>query len=261
MNAPSSTGDSSRTSLAGKVAVVTGGGSGIGAACAALLARRGAAVAVLDVDAAAAERMAAGIVQDGGQARAYTVDVTDSRAVERALAAVVDDLGGLQVLVNNAGLAIPMTPLAEVDDDSWRRVMDVNLDGVFFCLRAALRIMRTAGGGSVINMSSVLGAVGREQSAPYVATKHAVIGLTRGAAIDHGSEGIRVNAVGPGFIRTPLLESRHTEDGLASLASGWPLRRVGLPEEIAEAVAWLASDAASYVTGSYFPVDGGYLAV
>jgi NAD(P)-dependent dehydrogenase (short-subunit alcohol dehydrogenase family) len=247
--------------LSGKVAVVTGGGSGIGAACARLLGQCGATVAVLDLDRASAKRQAAQIAGAGGQARPYVVDVTDAAAVDRVFGTVVDELGGVDVLVNNAGIALPMVPLADLDDDSWRRVTSVNLDGLFFCLRAALRVMRTAGSGSVINMSSVLGAVGRHHSAAYVATKHAVVGLTRGAAIDHGPDGIRVNAVGPGFIRTPLLESRHTEQGLADLASGWPLRRVGRPEEIAEMVAWLAGDASSYVTGAYLPVDGGYLAV
>jgi NAD(P)-dependent dehydrogenase (short-subunit alcohol dehydrogenase family) len=247
--------------LAGRVAVVTGGGSGIGAACARLLARCGAVVAVLDVDRAAAAEVVRSILDDGGRAHAYPVDVTDSSAVDDAFADVVADLGGLHVLVNNAGVALPMTALADLDDENWRRVMSVNLDGVFFCLRAAVRVMRAAGAGSVVNMSSVLGAVGRQDSAAYVATKHAVVGLTRGAAIDHGADGIRVNAVGPGFVRTPLLESRHDEDGLANLAAGWPLRRVGSPDEIAEVVAWLAGDAASYVTGAYIPVDGGYLAV
>lgn len=247
--------------LSGKVAVVTGGGSGIGQACVLLLARRGASVAVVDVDDSAARRVAAAAVDDGGVARPYVADVADAGAVDRAFDAIVRDLGGVDVLVNNAGLALPMVALADLDDDAWRRVMSVNLDGLFFCLRAALRIMRIAGAGSVINMSSVLGAVGRHHCAAYVASKHAVVGLTRGAAIDHGADGIRVNAVGPGFIRTPLLESRHSEQGLEELASGWPLRRAGRPEEIAEMVAWLASDASSYVTGAYLPVDGGYLAV
>lgn len=244
-----------------RVAVVTGAGSGIGRACAALLGRRGAQVAVLDIDEAAAQQVAAAITADGGRARPYAVDVTDAAAVDAVFAAVTDELGPLRVLVNNAGVAVPMVPLADLGDAAWRHVMSVNLDGLFFCLRAALRIMRHGGAGSVINMSSVLGAVGRHESAAYVASKHAVVGLTRGAAIDHGPDGIRVNAVGPGFIRTPLLESRHTEQGLAELAATWPLRRVGLPEEIAEMVVWLAGDASSYVTGAYLPVDGGYLAI
>jgi 2-dehydro-3-deoxy-L-rhamnonate dehydrogenase (NAD+) len=247
--------------LHGKVAVVTGAGSGIGEACAVLMAANGAVVAVADIDAQGAERVATSIVDSGGQARAYPLDVRDAAAVDQAFAAVAEDMDGLHVLVNNAGLALPATPLADLDDDSWRRVMSVNLDGVFFCLRAGLRVMRAAGGGSVINMSSVVGTVGLRHAAAYVASKHAVLGLTRGAAIDHGPDGIRVNAVGPGFTRTPLLESRHSEQSLEALAADWPLRRVGRSEEIAELVLWLASDASSYVTGAYLPVDGGYLAV
>lgn len=247
--------------LKDKTVVITGAGSGIGRACALLIGSRGADLALLDIDVVAAEGVAAAVVEAGGRARAYAVDVSDVDAVDRTFAAVVADLGGLQVLVNNAGLALPMVPLADLDVSSWRRVMSVNLDGLFYCLRAALRTMREAGGGSVVNMSSVLGSVGRHHSAAYTASKHAVVGLTRGAAIDHGPDGVRVNAVGPGFIRTPLLESRHTEQGLEALAAGWPLRRVGRPEEIAQMVAWLASDASSYVTGAYLPVDGGYLAV
>lgn len=171
-----------KAGLLDKVAVVTGGGSGIGEACAVLLARRGAVVAVVDVDGEAAERVSAGIVEDGGRARAFCVDVTDAAAVDRVFAGVVEALGGMHVLVNNVGVAVPMVPLADLDDDTWRRVMSVNLDGMFHCLRAAVRVMRAAGTGSVVNMSSVLGAVGRHHSAAYVASKHAVVGLTRGAA-------------------------------------------------------------------------------
>lgn len=246
--------------LTGRVGLVTGAGSGIGAACAKALARLGAVVAVADVSTEAARAVTASIEQEGGKAIAFSVDVTDAGAVEEMVDDIVSKAGGLHIGVNAAGIALPVTAVADVSTEDWRRVMAVNLDGVFYCLRAEARAMRRGGSGSIINMSSVLGRVSRPGSAAYTATKHAVIGLTRGAALDHGADGVRVNAVGPGFIRTPLLEGRHDAAALETVTARWPLNRLGRPEEVAEMVIWLASDASSFVTGSYFAVDGGYLA-
>lgn len=247
--------------LTGRVALVTGGGSGIGAACARALAALGAHVAVTDISAASAEGVAAAIEADGGRAFARTVDVTDARAVDEVVEAVVREAGGLDIAVNNAGVTVPILPVADVPDDDWRRVTSINLDGVFYCLRAETRVMRArGGGGSIVNMSSVMGKISRYGSAAYGATKHAVIGLTKGAALDHAQDGIRVNAVGPGFIRTPLIEARYTEEDEQAVSSRWPMRRMGTPDEVGQMVAWLAGDASSFVTGAYFPVDGGYLA-
>lgn len=251
----------SASDLSGRVALVTGAGSGIGAACARELGRLGAVVAVADLLADAAAEVAASVEQAGGTAYAVQVDVTDARSVQ----AMVDEVHrrgqGLHIAVNNAGVAIPMTPVADVTDEQWRHVLSVNLDGVFFCLRAEVRLMRAGGqGGSIVNMSSVLGRVARPGTAAYTATKHAVIGLTKGAALDHAADGIRVNAVGPGFIRTPLLLGRHDDAALKQVTDRWPLGRLGEAEEIAQAVAWLAGDASSFVTGACLPVDGGYLA-
>lgn len=250
----------SGTDITGRVALVTGAGSGIGAACAHVLARLGAVVAVADISPDASRRVVASIEEAGGQAAAWTVDVTDVDAVEQMVNGVVREAGALHIAVNNAGVAVPMVPVADVSDEDWRKVMAVNVDGLFYCLRAEVRAMRPNGTGSIINMSSVLGKVSRPGTAAYTASKHAVIGLTRGAALDHGADGVRVNAVGPGFIQTPLLQGRHDAEALEAVTSRWPLRRLGQPEEIGEMVAWLGSDASSFVTGAYFPVDGGYLA-
>ena len=247
--------------LTGRVALVTGGGSGIGAACARALSGLGAHVAVTDISVASAERVAAAIEADGGRAFARPLDVTDARAVDELVEAVVEEAGGLDIAVNNAGVTVPILPVADVPDDDWRRVTSINVDGVFYCLRAETRVMRARGtGGSIINMSSVMGRISRYGSAAYGATKHAVIGLTKGAALDHAQDGIRVNAVGPGFIRTPLIEARYTAEDEEGVSSRWPMLRMGTPDEVGQLVAWLAGDAASFVTGAYYPVDGGYLA-
>lgn len=249
----------SRYDLSGRVAMVTGGGSGIGEECARLLARCGAHVAVTDIRPAEGERVAASVRAAGGTAFAAGLDVQDERAVDETVDAIVAREGGLHIAVNNAGISAPGRPLADCDTQTWRRVLSVNLDGVFYCLRAQLRVMRLAGGGAIVNVSSILGQVGRAGSGPYVSSKHAVVGLTRAAALDHAADGVRVNAVGPGHTRTPLFDSIMDEDARSELESQYPIRRLGTPREIAEMVGWLASDAASFVTGAFYPVDGGYL--
>lgn len=238
-----------------KVALVTGGGSGIGAACARTLAERGATVAVADVDLAAAEAVAKEL---GGAA--FQVDVTDPEQCARLVDRVVADLGGLHVAVNNAGIGGSHEPVENYDVDVWRRVLAVNLDGVFYCLRAELRHMVAAGAGAVVNMASVFAVAGQWSLPAYVASKHGVLGLTRAAALDSATKGVRVNAVGPGVIRTPLVDTHQDDDGKRKLAAGNPSKRLGEPHEVAELVAWLCSDAASFCNGGFYPVDGGFTA-
>jgi NAD(P)-dependent dehydrogenase (short-subunit alcohol dehydrogenase family) len=246
--------------LTGKVGVVTGAGSGIGEACATLMASRGAKVLVADIDAEHAEQVAKAITAEGGVALAASIDVSDHSAVEAMVATAVDELGGLDVAVNNAGIGGASAPTGDYPLDGWRTVMSVNLDGVFYCTREEIRAMRERGGGSIVNMASILGAVGFANSVAYVSAKHAVVGLTKNAALEHAADSIRVNAVGPGFIRTPLVEAALDAEALAFLEGQHALGRLGTSEEVAELVAWLASDASAFVTGSYYPIDGGYLA-
>jgi len=246
--------------LSGKVAVVTGAGSGIGEACAVTLARRGAVVAVADVRLEPAERVAAAVRELGGSATAVLVDVADEDSVQAMVDEVVSRHGGLHIAVNNAGIGGESSPTGDYPTPSWRSVMSVNLDGVFYCTRAEIGAMRTGGGGSIVNMASILGTLGFPDSVAYVAAKHGVIGLTRNAALEHAADNIRVNAVGPGFIVTPLFEANVDDEAAQMLAAMHPIGRLGRPAEVAELVAWLASDSASFATGSFYPIDGGYAA-
>jgi NAD(P)-dependent dehydrogenase (short-subunit alcohol dehydrogenase family) len=240
----------------GKVALVTGGGSGIGEACVRALAGGGATVVVADVAEAAAGLVAGEV---GGTATAATADVSDADVVRSLVDQIVADHGRLDVAVNNAGIGGDQLPTGEYPVESWRKVLSVNLDGVFYCMRHEIPAMLAGRGGAIVNMASILGSVGFAQSSAYVAAKHGVVGLTRSAAIEYASRGVRVNAVGPGFIETPLLASA-SQEIVAGVAALHPVGRLGTTGEVAAVVAFLASDQASFVTGSYYTVDGAYTA-
>ena len=243
----------------GPVALVTGGGSGIGEATVRLLASTGSRVGVVDLDAASARRVAESVVHAGGIAVAAAFDISTVAGAEASVAVGVDTYGQLDVAVNCAGVGQPSVPLHLVDEELWSRVQSVNLDGMFRCLRAELSVMVARGSGSIVNVASIMGTIASAGVSAYVASKHGVVGLTRAAALDYGSLGIRVNAVVPGYVDTPLMDDA-ARDQLVELAALHALGRVGQAEEIAEVIVFLASAKASFMTGSIVAVDGGYTA-
>ena len=248
-----------------KVALVTGGGSGIGRASAILFAREGAKVMVTDLDGDSAERTKEEIIARGGEAAAMRADVASEVDAQAMVKATIDTFGTLDVAFNNAGIEGLIAPAHEYPLGDWRRILDINLTGVWLGMRYQIPWMRENGGGSIINTASILGVVGAANTPGYTATKHGVIGLTKSAALENAKDGIRINAVCPGYIETPLVMERGVQAGkdravLDELISLHPMGRLGQPEEIAEAVIWLASNAASFVTGHALVVDGGYVA-
>ncbi|HEY6629609.1 MAG TPA: glucose 1-dehydrogenase [Acidimicrobiia bacterium] len=241
-----------------KVAIVTGGGSGIGEACAETFARAGAKVVIADYDELNGQRVADAIKTAGGTAAFMKVDVSDPMQVEAMVQRTVETFGGLNIAVNNAGIGGAQAPTGEYPLDSWRQVMGINLDGVFYGMRFEIPAMLESGGGAIVNMASILGSVGFANSPAYVSAKHGVLGLTKTAAIEYSAKGIRVNSVGPGFIRTPLLDNNLDEATLGVIATMHPIQRLGTAQEVADLVAFLCSDEASFCTGGYYLVDGAY---
>lgn len=244
--------------LAGRVALVTGGASGIGAATARLLAARGASVLVVDIDGDGAQRICDEIAARGGAAEAFAADLMPSASADAAVADALARFGRLDILVNNAGIG-GRGPSHELTDADWRRVIGLDLDAVFYMSRAALRPMVVSGAGTIVSIASIFGHVGLGERAAYSAAKAGVVNLTRALALEYGARGIRVNAVCPGVIRTPLV-AHNSPAQTETLIALHPIGRLGEPEEVAEAAAFLASDAASFVTGASLLVDGGYTA-
>ncbi len=245
--------------FAGKVAFITGAGTGIGRATALAFAREGASVVVTGRSELTLQETARLIEQDGGRALAVVCDVTRSEEVQAALAQTIATFGRLDYAFNNAGVEQHDGPLPDLDEAEWDRIVNTNLRGIFLCMKYQLPLLLQQGGGAIVNTSSGAGVNGFPQQAAYVASKHGVIGLTKSTALDYATKGIRINAVCPGMIDTPMMDrfTGGTPEGRAQAIAQEPIGRAGQPEEIAAAVLWLCSAGASFATGHALVVDGG----
>lgn len=245
--------------MQGKVAIVTGAGTGIGRAISFLFAREGAKVAVTDIDVGAAEATVAEIAETGVSALAIEADVTEAAGVENMMRATVAAYGHLDVLINNAGVGTD-GDVVELTEEQWQRILDVNLKGVFLCCKYAIPAMKKSGGGSIVNIASTAAFVGGSVSCVYPASKAGVVALSKSTALRYAHNNIRVNCVCPGHVDTALTYTLKDPEVKAALIRKYPLGRLGAPEEIANAVLFIASDEASFITGTELIVDGGYTA-
>lgn len=245
--------------------IITGASGGIGRASAVLFAQSGARVVLLDRDVPGIEETASIVAAGGGKVHSIPCDITDEEAVSSAVDEVVRKFGQLHGAFNNAGVEHSNLPLHELSAAAWDRVLKIDLTGVFYCMKYQIRAMLESGGGSIVNTASALGSVAISAASDYIAAKHGVIGITKGAAVDYGTQNIRVNAIMPGIVETPMITRISSEPHFASqyqaLRERHPIGRFGKPEEIAKAALWLLSDDSSFVTGTALAVDGGYLSI
>jgi len=244
----------------GRLAFVTGAASGIGAATARLLAERGARVVLADIDVDAATQVAVDIERSGGHALPVRIDVADAASVQNAVARATRDGQELGLAVNAAGITGALTPCGSLDVDDWGRILAVNLTGTFLCMRAQIASMLRGGAGAIVNVSSIMGGLALAGTSAYAASKHGVEGLTKAAALDYAKQGIRINALAPGYVDTPMIAGRKpaVQEKIVAMH---PIGRIAQPSELAKVIAFLLSDDASFVTGSVHLADGGYSAV
>lgn len=247
--------------LKNKVAVVSGAGSGIGRAIAITYAQEGAKVVVADINEEHADETVKLILESGGDAFKVKADSSKADENKRLIEAVVEKYGRLDIACNNAGMGGPAKPTGAYEPDEWDKVIALNLNGVFYACKYELEQMEKNGGGTIINIASIHGEVAAPNSPAYTASKHAVVGLTKNIAVEYAQKNIRCNAVGPGYIETPLLSANLNPEAMKAIAAKSPLNRLGTAQEIADLVAFLSSDKSSFTTGSYIIADGGYTAI